>query len=162
MGPPGFVFAVHPTCRGFGWIVFERPNAPFDWGAATIGREEQGVLSRFGYLLKRYRPGVLVMEQFAGAPARRAPRIQEIASTMIVTAQRERLATSVLTLETIRQTFAVHRARTREQIAKAVAESVEPLRALLPPTRKIWQSEHPRLSIFTAAACALSWYAELS
>jgi hypothetical protein len=161
MGPPGFVFAVHPTSRGFGWIVFERPNAPFDWGAAAVSKEKQSGLARLAYLMERYRPSVFALEQFVGSPSRRAPRIQNVAAAMVAMAQKRGIATSILTLETVRRTFASHRARTREQVARAVAESVGPLRALLPSKRRIWQSEHPRLSILSAAGCALTWYAEM-
>jgi len=54
---PGLVLAVHPTSRGFGWVLFENPLAPVDWGLATVkAKRSARCLARFEKLLNRYEP----------------------------------------------------------------------------------------------------------
>ena len=80
---PGLVVAVHPTSRGFGWVVFEGPVAPVDWGIATAKVNRSATsMRRFEALLTQYQPSVVVLEDFEGDGARRGARIQDLARSM--------------------------------------------------------------------------------
>lgn len=56
----------------------------------------------------------------------------------------------------VRAYFALHNAHTKHEIAYAVASFLPELSWKLPPRRKAWESEHYRMSIFNAAALALT------
>jgi hypothetical protein len=45
-----------------------------------------------------------------------------------------------------------------QDIAEAVARQLELLRKYLPPPRKAWQSDARRMSVFAAAAVALTYW----
>ena len=154
------VLAVHPTSRGFGWVLFEGPTSPFDWGTVEVEDDKHdGSLERIGDLIKRYQPDVLALEAFDDKAAQRAGRIRLIAKDIVALGEGKGIEVAVLPRAAIRSAFAASGARTREEIAEAIALHLEPLRHRLPPRRKIWVGEHPCLSIFSAAACGLAYYA---
>lgn len=154
------VLAIHPTSRGFGWIVFEGPSSPFDWGTVEVeGNKHVASIARVSELIKKYQPDVLAMEAFDDAAARRAKRIRIIGAAVVALAREKGIETAVFSRAAIRTAFAASGARTREEIAKTIAGHLQPLWRRLPAPRKIWVGEHPSLSIFGAAACALAYYA---
>ena len=80
----GLVLAVHPISRGFGWVLFEGPLIPVDWGIASakVNKSEQ-CMKRFKQLLDRYQPSAVIVEKFpADDDSRRGERIRTLAQTM--------------------------------------------------------------------------------
>lgn len=157
---PPYVLGLHPSSRGFGWILFEGPLSPFDWGAVEVrGNKNALALGRIEKLLDKYQPGVLVLEDFEDEGAQRSGRIRDLCCGVLRLAAARRIPVCLYTRDRIRTAFAGSRARTREEIAAAIAGQVEPLRPRLPKRRKIWVGEHPSIALFCAAACALAYYA---
>jgi len=155
-----FVLGIHPTTRGFGWALFESATSPFDWGSVEArGEKHKNTLARLGALLERYQPAVLVMEQFEGEASRRSRRIRRLASTMTALAKARNIKVAIFTRAEIAAALSGSGGRTREEIAQFVANNVGALRDRLPAKRKIWESERPNLALFSAAACALTWFA---
>ena len=67
---PELVLAVHPTSRGFGWVLFDGPHALDDWGLAYVrGDKVQACMQRLRVLLERHEPDVLVLERSGGTYA---------------------------------------------------------------------------------------------
>lgn len=157
----GLVLAIHPTSRGFGWVLFENALTPVDWGLATVKTKRSArCIARFEQILDRYAPKVAVFEEFDEHPARRAKRIQGLCRRMIVLANERGLYTPIYSRETIRETFERSGARTRRDIALSVAEQIEVFRRRLPPKRKReGESEDVRQSLFDAVALALTYFA---
>jgi hypothetical protein len=152
------VLAVHPTARGFGWVVFEGPLAPYDWGIASAkpGRNAR-LTTRFERLLERYSPAVLVLEDFERRE--RAERIKYLCRWMIHLAHCRGMATPVYSIAVVRTCFASTGARTRHEIALAVSQYLSAFSHRLPQKRKAWSNEDPRQSLFDAAALAMTHYA---
>ncbi len=156
----GLVLAIHPTSRGFGWVLFESPLTPVDWGLASVkAKRSVRSLARFVRLLDRYEPRVVVFEQFNDHPARRANRIQELCRQMIKLAGRRGIYTPIYSRETIRECFESSGARTRREIALSIAKQIGVFRQRLPRERKRWDSEDVRQSLFDAVALALTYFA---
>jgi len=156
----GLVFAVHPYTRGFGWVLFESPLAPADWGIFEAKKDRYArCLARIEQILDRYEPSVLVLEQFDRRPARRGARIKALCAAMLHLAANRGAETSVYNRAVIRTCFASVGARTRYEIAKVIALHVQALRRHLPPVRKAWQSEDSRQCLFDAAALAMTHFA---
>jgi hypothetical protein len=156
----GLVLAVHPTSRGFGWVLFENPIAPVDWGLASIkAKRSVRSLARFEQLLSRYEPKVVVFEQFDEHPARRTNRIQELCRQMIALAGGRGIYTPIYSREIIRECFEKSGATTRHDIAVSIAEQIEVFRHRLPRERRRWDSEDVRQSLFDAVALALTYFA---
>src|SRR5690348_7737170 len=119
----GPVVGVHPTSRGFGWIVFESPLAPVDWGMASAktGRNAR-LMARFERILERYHQAVLVLEEFEGSHTKRVTRIQHLCRSMLHLAACKGIDTPVYGRDVIRTCFASVGAVTRYEIAQAIAQ----------------------------------------
>src|SRR5665213_1010332 len=85
--PPtkGLTFAIHPITRGFGWVVFEGPFTPFDWGLVFARRDKNAAcLRRVEIMLARFAPHTLVLEAFEGrASAPRSNRISRLCRAIV-------------------------------------------------------------------------------
>jgi len=153
-----YVLGVHPSARGFGWALFEGPLVPFDWGTVDIRNDKNArALARFEQLLDRYQPSVVALEAFESEHAQRSGRIRKLCRGMIGRTEARGIKVRKYTRSQIRKTFYAENARTREEIAAAVAGRVAVLQPRLPKPRKIWIGEHPNIALFQAAACALTY-----
>lgn len=159
----GLVIAIHPTSRGFGWVLFEAPGAIAAWGVADVSRfgtdKNRNALSRIARLLERYSPAVLVLEDFEHKPARRGARIKRLCRAVLRLAGHQGLEVRVYPRAAVNACFKSVGAKTRHEIAQAVALHVDALRHVLPARRKVWDSEHPRMGLFQAAALAITYFA---
>jgi hypothetical protein len=156
----GMVLAMHPTTHGFGWVLFESPLSPIDWGMASAreGRNAK-LLARFERILARYEPAVLVLEVFEERGAMRSERIQHLCRNMIHLAACKGMDTPVYSRAVIRTVFASVGAATRYEIAQAIAQRIDAFNHRLPRYRKRWLAQDPRQSLFDAAALALTYFA---
>lgn len=155
-----YVLALHPSSRGFGWILFEGPSSPFDWGTAHIrGEKNAQSLQAIEVLLDRYHPSVLVLEVFDTASSRRAPRIRDLCEGAILQAEARSIRACLYSREQIHAVLGGNGTHTRHGIAVMIADHLGMLRYRLPPPRKVWAGEHPSLALFSAAACGLAFYA---
>jgi len=156
-----FVLGVHPSSRGFGWVLFDSPVSALDWGAPHPSRDKHGeCLARLTRLLAQYRPVAVALEQFDGDASRRAPRIRTLATAMVDVVQDRGIEVAVYPRKHIVRTLKQPDTATRQDVAEQVARTIVHLRSHLPPPRKLWEGEHSKLPIFSAAACALTWYAQ--
>jgi transposase InsO family protein len=73
------VLGLHPTSRGFGWILFEDVRLPLDWGTVDIRRDKNAIaLSRIKSMLDKHQPTILAMERHDAEGARRSQRIRQL------------------------------------------------------------------------------------
>ncbi|MDR3526624.1 MAG: hypothetical protein P4L57_05045 [Rhizomicrobium sp.] len=157
-GYKGLVLAIHPTSRGFGWVLFESPLSAVDWGIASAkqGRNAR-LLARFSRLLDRYEPAVLVLEEFE-SPTTRADRIRLLCRNMVHLASCKGADTPVYRRNVVRTVFATVGATTRYDIAQVIARHIDAFSHRMPKKRKAWESEDPRQSLFDAAALAITYF----
>lgn len=153
------VMGIHPTSRGFGWMLFEGPGSPIDWGIACARRKRSArSMAKFKRLLKRYGPRIVVFEEFNGRTTRREPRIRRLYRVMIAFAKTNGIKTEIYTRETVGLYVARKRAAKRGENAAAVAEKFRILRKRLPPVRKSWMPEDERQCLFDATALVLTHF----
>ena len=155
----GLILAIHPTSRGFGWVLFEGPIVPVDWGIASakVNRSAQCMV-RFKQLLDQYQPSALVLEKFDEDDSRRGERIRALAQTMRGFANNRDMDTLVYSREEVIAAVTGGTKASRHTVALAVAEQLPILRHRLPTGRKLWQSEDKRQCHFDAAALGLTPY----
>jgi hypothetical protein len=156
-----FILAVSPSPRGFAFVLFEGPTTPFDWGIKEMRGDDKNArtLAAITKLIREYHPAALVIEQHEGEASRRGKRIRALLSTLAEVAAIEQLTVVRYTRFDVRRTFKGEQAQTKPDIAKAVAARIDAFATRLPPIRKIWMSEHPRQSLFDAAALGLTFFA---
>lgn len=158
---PPFVLSLFPTSHGFAFVLFEGPDAPFDWGVKEVRQKSKNakVLDDVKALIALYHPEVLVMEDIEGGKMRRAARIRRLSRMLGHLALAEQIEVHRFTRADIRACFASVGAVTKYEIAKAIALQIPAFEHRLPRVRKLWMSEDPRQSLFDAIALGLTYYA---
>lgn len=157
------VLAVAPCVQGVGFVVFNGPWLPIDWGIkwAKSDKNTKG-LAKVSELIERYRPDVLVIEDHGGSGSRRAKRIEEFLGALAELGRGKNIETCRYSRTQIREVFSSYGAVTKYEIAKAVAREFPDFAPRLPAERKIWLPEHPNMSIFDAASLALTYFSSLT
>jgi hypothetical protein len=163
MKPPVFkrdiVLAVHPSATGMGWTAFEGPLSVHDWAVFTAKLDKNAkCLAKLDKLLRRFEPAVLVLEMFKDGPRRRTWRVRKLCRDMVKLAAERGVHVEIYGRDEVAAGFSQFGVGTREGIATAVAFMIEGFEHRLPPPRRAWMSEDPRMALFNAAALALTHY----
>lgn len=153
------ILAIYTTTHGFGFVVLEGPNRMIDWGTKDARRDKNRVvLAKAAELMSWYQPDLLVLEHALGPESRRNDRIRQLHGQLVELAKAHKTAVRQFARSEIRTAFASREAVTRYEIAEAISRELLDLAPWLPPPKKIWMSEDPRLSIFDAASLAITFY----
>lgn len=153
------ILGVHPTARGLGWVALEGPFSVVESGLFNASRDKNAAcLKEVARVINRLSPAVLVLETFDKQSSQRSGRIRRLCLDIVGLAADRGLTVEAYRREQVRANFAVVGARTRDDIAEAVARMLPALRHRLPKKRGAGDSEDKRLSIFTAAALVLTYY----
>ena len=152
--------AIHPNSRGFGWIALSGPFSPYDWGTVGVRGRDKNVrcLRHIEKLLDQLTPETVVLEAFDARNSKRRTRIANLGHAIVALAQGRIIDVAVYTFKDVQGVFADLGARSRYEIAEAVVRTLSLLSPYLPKRRKAWHSEGWRLSLFCAAALALTHY----
>lgn len=156
-----FLLALYPVTRGLSFVLFEgSPEAPFDWGMKDIRDKQKNAktLDAVRSLTGRYHPEAIVIEDTSHG-SRRTPRIRRLYRQLSHLADTEAIPIFRYSRRDIRKCFEPLGAKTRYEIAKAIAAQIPALAHRLPPVRKIWMSEDPRQALFDAASLGITHYA---
>lgn len=157
---PGFVLGIHPTSRGLAWTVFEGPFAPHDWGNAIArgGEKNRKCLEHVEKLVSRFEPDTIVLEAFEKRRSARASRIAHLGRAIVALATDRSIEVAIYSRGDVKACFASVGAVSRQEIAEAVARSIPALAHRIPKPRKPWESDDPRMALFSAAALVLTHY----
>jgi len=152
------VLAVDPTYRGFGFALFEGPRRLVDWGTKQTFTDRNGVSrQKVKELIRRYKPAVLVVEDCHHARSRRNRRVRSLTEQLLVIARRYGMRGHALPLAAVYEQFSKRDVQRKYEIACTLAEKFPALASRLPPKKKPWQGEDPRMSIFDAAALGYTY-----
>jgi Holliday junction resolvasome RuvABC endonuclease subunit len=153
------VLALHATSHGFGYVLFEGPFAPHDWGAVSARNNKSATcLGRLEKLLDRFTPECLILEEFGSGLSERRQRLTRLYRSMASVAASRSIEVYVYTKAQIQACFMNVGARTRHEIADAIAREFEIFRHKLPKVRKPWESEKRGMALFSAIALILTHY----
>ena len=153
--------SVHLNTRGFAFVLFESPLAPFDWGTPEIrgSRKHERCLKRIAAIIDQYDPEGLVLQDMSDEGTPRAQRIVKLNAAIIALAKSRDLTVFMYGRGIVRETFFYqHGVTTKQDIAEIIARSIPAFERYLPPPRKPWQSEDSRMGLFDAAALGLVFY----
>lgn len=157
---PGLVLAARATARGFGWVLFEGPLAPADWGiVAARGDTSARAMRRFEKLLNQYHPATIVLEKPGKERKGVSGRVRLLSQTMLGFAENRDIDVSIYTRSEVSIVVTGDEEATRHGVAQAVAAQLPILRHRMPPKRKPWLPEDDRQSLYDAAALGITHYA---
>ena len=151
------ILALSPSTTGFGFVVLEGTDTLADWRAKTVRKNKNAwCISQADKLIRKYEPNVIVLYDHANNP-RRSERIRALNNGFIDLAKTHKLKKKLFSQDKVNQTFFPQGGATKYKIAKTLAERVpEELASELPPKRRAWNSEKPRMDIFDALALAVT------
>jgi hypothetical protein len=154
------VLGLHPTARGVSWAAFADPFTVHHHGVYRASRSNKcaSSLKKVAWLLGRLKPEILVLEAFDAESSVRSKRIRKLCLEIVNLAAEQGVEVAVYRRCDVQDAFRIVEARTREEIAEAVARHVGSLRPYLPNKRKQWAGEDRRLSLFCASALVLTHY----
>ncbi len=153
------ILGLHPCARGFGWAAFVDPFTVHHHGVyAARKNKSAGCLKKLDWILGRLKPEVIVLETFDKHSSNRSKRIERLCRDIAALAADRGLEFHVYRRQDVQDAFRVVEARTRDEIAEAVARHVSALAPYLPGKRKAWMGEDRGLSRFSAAALVLTYY----
>src|SRR6266446_1627149 len=154
------VLAIYPTTRGIAFALMKSPLAAIDWGIkGAYGRDKNAsFLKAVAGLIDANQPDVVVLEDPTSARLRRSVRIGRLTRAIERLAEDQVIDVRRYSRAAVQECFSQFGARTRYEVAMAIATRVPAFERFLPPPRKLWMSEDARMGIFRAAALALTYY----
>ena len=152
------IVTIAPTSRGFGYAIFAAPTAVLDWGVKETRRDKNrlGKL-RIEAMLQEIEPTAVVIENWFHMSCRRSERVRLLLDEIAVIAHKGGATAMAYSRRHIREAFG-ECGKTKDTIAKAIADTLPAFKPWLPPRRRIWESEHYSMAIFEAAALAITHY----
>jgi hypothetical protein len=152
------VLAIDPFSRGVGFAVLESPDDLVDWGLKTTGKADNAKAVRaIEWLIDRFRPDVLALENWESAGARRCHRV-DLLLNHIASDGKKRVRVQLVSRRQIRAIGPLPDVSTKYGRACLLSERFPELSAFLPPIRKPWMSEDNRMSIFDAVAFGVACF----
>ena len=157
---PVRILAIAPTSRGFGYAVMEGPGRLIGFGNKSILQNKNArTLVWAERFIRRYEPSMLALPDVNAADARRARRIKQLHRQLVALAKAQRLKVKLITITKVRAQLLGGKRGNKQALAEALA-GLYPIELAprLPPKRKVWMSEDPRMDIFDAAGLAVAFW----
>jgi hypothetical protein len=155
------VLSIFPTTRSFGFVIFESPQSPLDWGIRETTRKTLGdALESARKLMQRHHPDVLVIEDLTETGVRRGIPVRRFYRGAVHVAESLGITVERVTRTDIKRAYAHVGAKNKYEIAVATATEIEAFRSLLPAKRKEWVTEDRRMALFDASSRGLAFYAK--
>jgi len=157
------VLAIYPTAHGLGYVLMRSPLAPIDWGTRGVRKKQKNAkcLQKVSALIDAHVPDAIILEDPTAPGANRSQRIKDLSVAIARLADSQGVDVHVYPRSRINEFFKRFGARTRHEVAVVIAKQVTALDRFLPSRRKLWQTEPPRMSIFNAAALALTFFGSI-
>lgn len=155
------VLSVFPSRRGFGFSVFRGPSTVLDLGTRgfkDLKQKNTCGLAKVTELIEMYRPDVVVIEDYRGEGSRRCARIERLIRDIRELAGKKHIRVCSYSRSLIRQCFAEFNAWTKQEIAEAIGEAFPEFKSMVPRPLKIWEKEHPRMSMFDALSLGFTYF----
>jgi len=150
------VLAIAPLSRGLGYAVMEGPDKLVACGNKAILRHKNvGALAWVKKFVQFFQPEVLVLPDVNATDTRRAARIKTLHRNIVTWAKQQQLKVRLISITQVRVQLLGKTKGTKQAMAEMLAEKfpVE-LGKRLPPKRRPWMSEDPRMDIFDAVGLA--------
>ncbi|MBJ7535402.1 hypothetical protein JDN40_14930 [Rhodomicrobium vannielii ATCC 17100] len=152
------VFAIAPTSRGFGYVLFAARAKPLDWGVKEIRNEKnRQSLAKIEAMIRTILPAVVVLEDREHRTCRRSLRVRVLLHHIAALAEAQGLTVATYSRRDVRAAFG-KKGKSKDAIAGVIVEEVPALLPWLPRRRRIWESEQHSMAIFEAAALAMVHY----
>jgi hypothetical protein len=154
------ILAVAPLSRGLGYAVMEGPGKLLACGNKAILRDKNAkALAWVNRFIQFYQPDVLVLPNVTAADTRRAIRIKTLHRKIVAWAGKQQLKVRLVSVTQVRTQLLDAAKGTKFAVARTLAKKFPTeLETRLPPKRRPWMSEDPRMDIFDAVGLAVAFW----
>jgi len=156
------VLALDLRHRRFGFAVFQGHKILLEWGQRVypaVGDTERELAQRrIAKLLDGFVPDLILLKQERWDRGHRNAHLIQPLTALQDEAQRHRIPIRLIHGSTVRSAFSVFGCDTKSDIAATLASFYPELLRSVPPQRKPWESEHPRMTIFDAVALGVAYW----
>lgn len=152
--PEERILSVYPTTKGFAFLVIENDLNIVNWGSICY-KSEKALEKKFLLLLDKFFIERVVCEKFTTSPQGKFRAINRVMTFKSLARQRK-LSIHTVGKQDVDLVFGESGAYTKDSRA-VVASILKPLENLLPPKRKLWETDHHRMPIFCCAVLVLSY-----
>lgn len=151
------VLAIAPSTMGFGFAVLDG-NKLVDWGIKTVtGNKDRECLRKLEDIIRHYKPGVLILEDYAAKGCRRRQRIKNLGNQIVALARKQDLRLRMVARQQVKRKLLPNGKGNKDDIAEVIADHFpEELGTRLPRKRKPWMREAYQMGIFDATALAVA------
>ncbi len=157
---PRRILALHITTRGFAFCLFDGPGQLVDFGIKHVARGDKNKesLAAIEYLIVRYDPHAIAIEDVTEAVSKRVSRVRALYRDIEKLADRANIETFAYPWQIVFSVFKDGQPRTRHDIAQMISVILPAIARRLPPKRKPWLPMDPRQALFDAAALGITHY----
>ena len=154
------ILAIAPLSRGLGYAVMEGPDKLVACDNKSILRDKNAkALAWVNRFIQFYQPDVLVLPNVTAADTRRATRIKTLHRKIVAWAGKQPLKVRLVSVTQVRTQLLGAAKGTKFAVARTLAEKFPTeLGTRLPPKRRPWMSEDPRMDIFDAVGLATAFW----
>jgi Holliday junction resolvasome RuvABC endonuclease subunit len=151
------VLGLAPSSYGCGFAVMKREGKMDAWGIKTVksGNKNARSLSHVANLIARYHPKVVAIEDTRPKASRRSPRIRALMKKIVTLAKKDKIQVTQFSRKQVSLGLLSNERGTKHAVAQYLANRFPKELALrLPPKRRAWDNDDPRMDIFGAVALA--------
>ena len=154
------VLAVDPYDCGLGFAVFEGTDELVDWGLKQgANRKRARFIESLATLIERYRPDVVVTEDFSQKGSSRRRQTLRVLKRIRGFAKQHNLRLRTYSRAAVEDAFAlIGASKNKHQIATVIAGWFPELAARLPKPQKSWTGENRSMNVFDAVSFALTFF----
>lgn len=156
------VLALDLRHRRLGYAAFQGHRTLLEWGQRyypAVGDAERAIAQkRLSKLLGGIAPDLILMKQERWDRAHADAHLANPIAALQDEAIRHSVPIRLIQDGVIRSVFNTFGCHTKPEIAAALATIFPELLSRIPPPRKAWQTEHPRMSVFDAVALGLAYW----
>jgi hypothetical protein len=156
------ILAIALRSRRFGFAVFEGPIRLLNWGMVFYPlnnpAQHTAVTKRVASLLTLFVPSIIVVGRTGKQNLRTGSGVRLILKSIRREASARAISVHLITKVEVRPVFDALHARSKREIASMLAQMFPELLCKLPTERKIWESEHPIMTMFDAVALGFAYW----
>jgi hypothetical protein len=156
------ILAIALRSRRFGYAIFEGPVRLLNWGMVfyplSNPAQHTATSKRVASLLTLFAPSVVVVGRTRLLNVRNGSGIRPILSLIRREASSRAIPMHLMTRAEARSVLHALHAKSKHETASMLAQMLPELACKLPPERKIWESEHPIMTMFDAVALGFAYW----
>jgi len=160
------ILAIALRSRRFAFAVFEGPDKLLDWGMVfyPLNNDVQRTAAnkRIASLFTQLTPSEVVVGKARLLDSREDSGVRPILRSLRYEASSRLTPLHFMRRPELDKVFCRFHVKSKHEISSMLAQVFPELLWKLPPKRKIWESERPRMALFDAVALGFAYWQRLS